>query len=169
MAQTYFAIQTRKQEIFKQFSDNDERLKIRNDITLQNKNLFSTAKKVGVTKFGSFNNSGYQGLYGGMNLSEIENKKDIKKGDLLNRAGATELAANLFRITQTNDIIKNDNILGETQASETHFRVGSKIRKTIQELGGVLPENLPTERPIKELKAEKRRLPRETNKKIKNT
>ncbi len=167
MAQTYFAIQTRKQEILEQFTGNDERLKTRSDITLQNKNLFSTAKKAGVTKFGSFNNSGYQGLYGGMTLNEIENKKNIKKGDLLNRAGATELAANLFRITQTNEIIKKDNITGESEASNLHFKVGNKVRQTIKELGGILPENLPIERHIKELKREKRKLLKNVNKELK--
>jgi len=99
LAQTYFAIQTRKQEIFEQLSEADKRLFIRGEVTSENKKLFSTAKQAGVTKFGSFNDAGYRGLYG-MPLSDIEATKRIKKGELLDRAGTTELAANLFRITQ---------------------------------------------------------------------
>jgi len=109
LAQTYFAIQTRRQEEFKQLSTSDKRLFIRGEVTVENKKLFSTAKRVGVTKFGSFNDAGYRGLYG-MPLNEIEIKKGIKKGELLDRAGTTELAANLFRITQTDEKIKKDNI-----------------------------------------------------------
>ena len=96
LAQTYFAIQTRRQEEFEQLSASDKRLFIRDEVSDENKKLFSTAKKAGVTKFGSFNDMGYRGLYG-MPLANIENKKGIKKGELLNRAGTTELAANLFR------------------------------------------------------------------------
>lgn len=98
MAQTYFAIQTRRQEVFEQLSAFDKRIFIRGEVTSENKKLFSTAKKAGVTKFGSFNDAGYKGLYG-MPLANIENKKGLKKGELLDRAGTTELAANLFRIT----------------------------------------------------------------------
>lgn len=152
MAQTYFAIQTRRQEIFEQLSDVDKRLFIRGEVTDQNKKLFSTVKNAGVTKFGSFNDAGYKGLYG-MPLAEIENKKEIKKGELLDRAGTAELAANLFRITQTDEKIKKDNIKGDHDASQTHFMVGGKVRQTIKDIGGTLPENLPTERHIKELKS----------------
>lgn len=157
MAQTYFAIQTRKQEIFEQLSDTDKRLLIRGEVSEHNKKLFKTAKKAGVTKFGSFNDAGYKGLYG-MPLAEIENKKEIKKGELLDRAGATELAANLFRITQTDEKIKKDKIRGEHNATQTHFMVGGKVRQTIKDIGGTMPENLPTEKHIRELKKEKRKL-----------
>ncbi len=156
MAQTYFAIQTRKHEIFEQFSAADKRLFIRGQVTEHNKKLFSTAKKAGVTKFGSFNDAGYKGLYG-MNLAEIENKKQIKKGELLDRAGTTELAANLFRITQTDEKIKNDKIKGDRDATQTHFMIGGKVRQTIKDIGGTLPENLQPEKHIKELKKEKQK------------
>jgi len=157
MAQTYFAIQTRKQELFENFSEEDKRLFIRGEVTIENKKLFSTAKRAGVTKFGSFNNAGYQGLYG-MSVEEIENRKNIKKGELLDRAGTTELAANLFRITQTDEKIKKDNIKGDDLASRAHFMVGGKVRQTIKDIGGTLPENLQPEKHIKELKNKKKKL-----------
>ena len=165
MAQTYFAVQTRRQEVFEQLSGADKRLFIRGEVSAQNKKLFSTAKGAGVTRFGLFNDAGYKGLYG-MPLSEIENKKAIKKGELLDRAGTTELAANLFRITQTDEKIQKDNVKGESDATQTHFMVGGKVRQTIKDIGGTLPENLPTEKHIRELKSEKRKLLREKNKVI---
>jgi DNA-damage-inducible protein D len=157
IAQTYFAIQTRKHELFEQLSDVDKRLFIRSEVTDQNKKLFSTAKNAGVTKFGSFNDAGYKGLYG-MSLGDIENKKGIKKGELLDRAGTTELAANLFRITQTDEKIKKDNIKGDRDASQTHFMIGGKVRQTIKDIGGTLPENLQMEKHIRELKKEKKKM-----------
>jgi DNA-damage-inducible protein D len=157
MAQTYFAIQTRKQEIFEELSENDKRLFIRGEVTDQNKKLFSTAKNAGVINFGSFNDAGYKGLYG-MPLTKIENKKGIRKGELLDRAGTTELAANLFRITQTDAKIKKDRVRGDRDASQTHFMVGGKVRQTIKDIGGTLPEELPMEKHIKELKKEKKKL-----------
>ncbi|MCX6718210.1 MAG: DNA damage-inducible protein D [Candidatus Staskawiczbacteria bacterium] len=162
MAQTYFAIQTRKQEIFETLSGTDKRLFIRGEVSAENKKLFSTAKGAGVTKFGSFNDAGYKGLYG-MPLANIESKKGIKKGELLDRAGTTELAANLFRITQTDEKIKKDNIRGDDMASRTHFMVGGKVRQTIKDIGGTLPENLPPEKHIKELKSEKKKLLKKKN------
>ena len=163
LAQTYFAIQTRKQEIFEQLSEADKRLFIRGEVTDENKKLFSTAKQAGVKKFGSFNDAGYRGLYG-MRLSDIENKKGIKKGELLDRAGKTELAANLFRITQTDEKIKKDNVKGDSQASGAHFMVGGKVRQTIKDIGGTTPENLESERHIKELKSEKKKMLKNTKK-----
>jgi DNA-damage-inducible protein D len=156
LAQTYFAIQTRKQEIFGQLSEADKRLFIRGEVSEENKKLFSTAKRAGVTKFGSFNDAGYRGLYG-MPLSEIEKKKGIKKNELLDRAGTTELAANLFRITQTEEKIKKENITGDERASRTHFMIGGKVRQTIKDIGGTTPENLPPEKHIKELKNERKK------------
>lgn len=157
LAQTYFAVQTRKQEIFEQLSETDKRLFIRGEVTDENKKLFSTAIRAGVKKFGSFNDAGYLGLYG-MRLRDIENKKGIKKGELLDRAGKTELAANLFRITQTDEKIQNDDIRGDEQASRAHFMVGGKVRQTIKDIGGTTPENLEPERHIKEIKSEKKRV-----------
>ena len=162
MAQTYFAIQTRKQELFENFSEEDKRLFIRGEVTIENKKLFSTAKQAGVTKFGSFNDAGYKGLYG-MPLAEIETKKDIKNGELLDRAGTTELAANLFRITQTDEKIKKDNIKGDDLASRAHFMVGGKVRQTIKDIGGTLPENLQPEKHIKELKKNNKKLLKKKN------
>ena len=153
LAQTYFAIQTRQQEIFEQLSDADKRLFIRGEVSEHNKKLFSTAKGAGVKNFGLFNDAGYRGLYGAP-LADIERNKQIQKGELLDRAGTTELAANLFRITQTDEKIKKDNIKGENPATQAHFMVGGKVRQTIKDIGGTLPEHLPTERHIKELKKE---------------
>lgn len=164
LAQTYFAIQTRKQEVFEQLSAADKRLFIRDEVSAENKRLFSTAKRAGVTKFGSFNDAGYRGLYG-MPLNEIEIRKGIKKGELLDRAGTTELAANLFRITQTDEKIKKDNIKGDYDASQTHFMVGGKVRQTIKDIGGTTPEYLPPERHIRELKSEKKKFLKKGNKK----
>jgi DNA-damage-inducible protein D len=161
-AQTYFAVQTRKQELFENLSEADKRLFIRGEVSFENKKLFRTAKGAGVTKFGSFNDAGYKGLYG-MPLANIENRKGLKKGELLDRAGTTELAANLFRITQTDEKIRKDNIRGDYQASQAHFMVGGKVRQTIKDIGGTLPENLPPEKHIKELKNEKKKLLKEKN------
>jgi DNA-damage-inducible protein D len=166
LAQTYFAIQTRKQEIFEQLPDTSKRLFIRSQVSDHNKKLFKTAQRAGVSKFGLFNDAGYKGLYGA-SLSEIEQKKGIKKGELLDRAGSTELAANLFRITQTDEKIKKDKVQGEYQASQTHFMVGGKVRQTIKEIGGTTPEDLPTERHIKEVKREIKQLKKIGQKRLK--
>ena len=165
LAQSYFAIQTRKQEIFQNLPNNERRLFIRKEVTNQNKKLFKTAKQAGVSNFGSFNDAGYRGLYGSP-LSEIEKIKGIKKGELLDRAGATELAANLFRITQTDEKILKDNIKGEAQAKNTHFMVGGKVRQTIKDIGGVLPERLKPEKHIKEVKKEVKLTARQNKKLI---
>jgi DNA-damage-inducible protein D len=167
VAQTYFAIQTRKQEIFEQLPDVAKRLFIRNEVTDHNKKLSKTAREAGVTQFGLFHDAGYRGLYGS-SLAEIEQKKGIRKGELLDRAGSTELAANLFRITQTDEKISKDNIKGDRAASNTHFMVGGKVRQTIKEIGGELPENLPTERHIKEVKKELKQIERDEIKKLKS-
>ena len=165
LAQTYFAIQTRKQEVFEQLPDAAKRLFIRNEVSDHNKKLFKTAKQANVTKFGLFNDAGYRGLYG-MPLSDIERKKGIKKRELLDRAGSTELAANLFRITQTDEKLKKDKIQGDRSASQTHFMVGGKVRQTIKEIGGTTPEHLPVEKHIKEVKKEVKRLENIKKKKI---
>ncbi|MFA6297417.1 MAG: DNA damage-inducible protein D [Candidatus Paceibacterota bacterium] len=155
LAQTYFAIQTRKQELFEQSSEIDKRIMIRGEVSSENKKLFKTAKKAGVSNFGLFNDAGYKGLYG-MPLGDIEKRKGIKKGGLLDHAGATELAANLFRITQTDEKLKKDNIQNEIDARKTHNMVGGKVRQTIKNIGGTLPENLKPEKHIKEVKKDVR-------------
>lgn len=162
LAQTYFAIQTRRQEVFEQLSQDNKRLFIRDEVTEENKKLFSTAKRAGVKRFGSFNDAGYQGLYG-MPLADVEKNKGLKKGELLDRAGTTELAANLFRITQTDEKIRKDGIRGDDQAAKTHFMVGGKVRQTIKDIGGTTPENLLPEKHIRELKGEKKKLLQEIN------
>ncbi len=111
------------------------------------------------------NDAGYRGLYG-MPLNQVEVRKGVKKGELLDRAGTTELAANLFRITQTDDKIRKDNIRGDFQASQTHFMVGGKVRQTIKDIGGTTPENLPAERHIRELKSEKKKLLKDKNRNL---
>lgn len=153
LAQTYFAIQTRRHEIFNQLADVEKRMYIRGEVTESNKKLFQTARRAGVSNFGLFNDAGYRGLYG-MPLSDVERAKGISKGELLDRAGSTELAANLFRITQTDEKINQENIVGEQAASRAHFMVGGKVRETIKEIGGQLPEYLPTEKNINEIKKE---------------
>lgn len=162
LAQTYFAVQTRKQEVFEKLPDAEKRVFIRGEVSNENKRLFKTAREAGVSNFGLFNDVGYRGLYGSP-LSEIKKKKGIQKGDLLDRAGSTELAANLFRITQTEDKLKKDSIKGDSQARNTHFMVGGKVRQTIKDIGGELPENLKPEKHIKEVRKEIKLLEKNKN------
>lgn len=164
-AQTYFAVQTRKQEIVNKLENDEKRVFIRDEVTDKNKKLFKTAKESGVSKFGVFNDAGYKGLYG-MSLKEVEAKKNLKKGELLDRAGATELAANLFRITQTDEKLKKDGVRSELEATRTHNMVGGKIRQTIKNIGGELPENLKPEDHIKDVRKNVKQLKTEQNKKI---
>jgi DNA-damage-inducible protein D len=153
LAQNYFIIQTRKQEIQNnsQVEKDKKRIFIREEVKNQNKKLFSTAKKSGVSNFGMFNDAGYLGLYG-MNLADIEQKKKIKKGELLDRANSAELAANLFRITQTEERLSQDKILSQQRANQVHNMVGGKVRQTIKDIGGKLPENMESVIHIKEVK-----------------
>ena len=150
--QTYFAIQTRRQELaddkkFQELDEDKKRLFLRNEIKLHNKQLVETASKAGVKSaldFAVFQNHGYKGLYGGLGAKNIHKRKDLKKGqNILDHMGSTELAANLFRATQTDEKLNRDNIKGKNQANQTHYEVGKKVRKTIKELGGVMPERLP--------------------------
>lgn len=154
-AQTYFAVQTRKQEVFKQSSEISKRILIREEVSIQNKKLFSTAKQAGVSNFGLFNDAGYKGLYG-MTLKSIEAKKGLKKGELLNHSGSSELAANLFRITQTDEKLKKEKIQNQALAEQTHNIVGKKVRQTIKDIGGTMPEHLPSEKNIKQVRKEKK-------------
>lgn len=149
-AQTYFAVQTRKQELFETLDGDGKRLFTRQQVISHNKQLFDTAKKAGVEDFGKFNNAGYLGLYG-LTAEDIKRKKGIGYDEILDRAGSTELAANLFRITQTDAKIKMDGVKGESVASATHYDVGSKVRKTIKQIGGTMPEELPAEEHIQDL------------------
>ena len=153
-AQTYFAIQTRLQEIETEQIGQGKRIELRERVKIANKNLFGVAQKAGVSKFGPFNNAGYQGLYG-MGLPEIKTRKQIPQNeDLLDCAGRAELAANEFRITQTEQMLTRKNIQGQEAAIDTHKHVGKEVRETIRKLGGTLPENLPKEPSIKKIIAE---------------
>lgn len=159
--QTYFAIQTRLQEIkqmddYNRLSTEDEkRLFLRNELKKHNLQLAEAAKNAGVIQpidYAIFQNHGYMGLYGGLGAKEIHSKKGLKKSQqILDHMGSTELAANLFRATQTEEKLIRDKVKGKNNANKTHFEVGKKVRKTIQELGGTMPENLPVEDSIKKI------------------
>lgn len=150
--QTYFALQTRRQELaddarFAQLSEDDKRLAIRNEMATHNKHLAAAAKDAGVVTpldYAIFQDHGYRGLYGGMGAKDIHARKGLKKSQkILDHMGSTELAANLFRATQTEEKLKREKVRGKQRANETHFEVGQKVRKTIAELGGTMPERLP--------------------------
>ncbi len=163
LAQTYFAIQTRKQEItrqeYEQLSEDDKRLYTRQNVKSKNKYLFDTAKSAGVKNYGKFNNYGYRGLYNGEDAKDIANRKGIsEKEDVLDYMSSTELAANLFRITQTDEVLKNKNIKYENEACITHHQVGQAVRQTIKRIGGTMPEDLPTPRKsTKQIEEEKKK------------
>lgn len=165
LGQTYFAVKTRQKEISDataQLSEDEKRLAIRDEVTIRNKFLASSAKAAGVetpVDYAVFQNRGYQGLYNGLGMKDIHKRKGLKKSEqILDHMGATELAANLFRITQTDDKLRRENIKGKELANETHFAVGKKVRQTIAELGGTMPENLPTpEISAKKLKQERKK------------
>ncbi|MFA5748402.1 MAG: DNA damage-inducible protein D [Candidatus Absconditabacterales bacterium] len=152
LAKTYFAIQTRKQEMQDQYMEDNKRLYLREEMKTHNKKLMSTAKEAGVNNYANFNDAGYIGLYG-MRVNQVKKVKKLEASDnLLDNIGSEELAANLFRATQTEAKIKRDGIVGQNKADLTHFEVGKKVRKTIQEIGGTMPEKLPTSDHIKEAK-----------------
>lgn len=161
LAQTYFAVQTRKQELsrqeYEQLSEDDKRLYTRNNVKDKNKYLFDTAKLAGVKNYGKFNNYGYKGLYNGETAKDIAQRKGISsKDDILDYMSSTELAANLFRITQTDDVLKNKQIKNEKDACITHHQVGKAVRDTIKKIGGTMPEELPTpEKSTKQIEKEK--------------
>lgn len=161
LGQTYFAVQTRLQEI-RQMEDynrltteNEKRLFLRKEMFEHNKQLAAAAKDAGVVEpldYAIFQNHGYMGLYGGLDAKGIHKRKGLKKSEnILDHMGSTELAANLFRATQTEEKLKRENIKGKQKANQTHFEVGKKVRKTIEEIGGTMPENLPKAVSIKKI------------------
>lgn len=162
LAQTYFAVQTRKQELteeeYKRLSEDEKRLYNRKTVSDRNKYLFDTAKASGVKNYGKFNNAGYMGLYNGETAETIRKRKGLnEKQEILDYMGSAELGANIFRITQTDELLKTNKVNNESEACETHNRVGKAVRKAIKDLGGTMPENLPTpEKSIKELQKEKK-------------
>ena len=147
--QTYFAVQTRKQEIsekyFNSLDENKKRLVTRTQTIEKNKTLYKAAKDSGVVNYGKFTNYGYQGLYGGENAKQIAKRKGLNENEeILDYMGSEELADNLFRIVQTEAKLKNENISNEQDANIAHHEVGKAVRDTIKKLGGTLPEDLPT-------------------------
>ena len=166
--QTYFAIQTRRQELaddetFKRLREDEKRLFLRNELKEHNKQLVEAAQQAGVETtldFAIFQNHGYKGLYGGLDQKAIHQRKGLKKSQkILDHMGSTELAANLFRATQAEEKLRRDNVKSKQKANETHFEVGRKVRQTIQELGGTMPENLPApEKSIKQLESAAKKL-----------
>ena len=163
--QTYFAIQTRRQELqdnknFAGLSEDERRLMLRNELSEHNKSLVSAAKQSGVETgldYAIFQDHGYKGLYGGLGAKDIHASRNLKKSQkILDYMGSTELAANLFRATQTEEKLRRDNIQGKNNANQTHYAVGKKVRETIKELGGTMPEKLPVpEKSITQLARQK--------------
>ena len=166
--QTYFAIQTRIAEVqqmseYQTLTDEEEkRLFLRTEMLKHNSLLASAAKDAGVIDnrdYAIFQNWGYKGLYGGMTANDIHLCKGLKKSQkILDHMGSTELAANLFRATQTEEKLRRENIKGKQHANKTHYEVGAKVRQTIKELGGTMPEELPTVESIKTVEKKKRKL-----------
>ena len=166
--QTYFAIQTRRQELaddatFARLTEDEKRLAIRNELAQHNKYLAAAAKDAGVETsldYAIFQDHGYRGLYGGLTAKDIHARKSLKKSQkILDHMGSTELAANLFRATQTEEKLKREQMRGKQRANQTHYEVGQKVRQTIKELGGTMPEALPTpEHGIKQIESAKKKL-----------
>ena len=151
LAQTYFAVKTRQQELVENYdalTEDQKRLAIRHEMREHNKALAAAAQEAGVIspqEYAIFQNEGYKGLYGGLGAQDIHKRKGLKKSQkILDHMGSTELAANLFRATQTEEKLRRDQVRGKENANQTHYDVGCKVRQTIQDLGGTMPENLPT-------------------------
>ena len=162
VGQTYFAVKTRQQELvdnYDQLTEDQKRLAIRDEIKRHNKSLAEAAQMAGVETsldYATFQNYGYMGLYGGLKAQDIKRRKGLKKSqDILDHMGSTELAANLFRATQTDEKLRRENVQGKDAANRTHYEVGAKVRQTIADLGGTMPEDLPTpEKSVKQLARE---------------
>lgn len=165
LGQTYFAVKTRQQELIDNYDSLDEdqkRLAIRNEMKEHNKLLVAAAKDAGVESqldYAIFQNHGYMGLYNGMKAKDIHAHKGLKSGqNILDYMGHEELAANLFRATQTEAKLRRDNIQGKENANKTHYTVGKAVRDTIGRLGGTMPEDLPTpEKSIKQIEREQKK------------
>ena len=165
LGQTYYAVKTRQQELIENYenlSEDQKRIAIRQEMKEHNKMLVAAAKDAGVETtldYAIFQNYGYMGLYGGLKASDIKERKGLKKSqDILDYMGYEELAANLFRATQTEAKLRRENIQGKQEANKTHFEVGKKVRDTIKDLGGTMPEDLPTpEKSIQQLEREQKK------------
>ena len=164
LAQTYFAIQTRKQELLEQEYNSlteDEKRFYQRDLTKKgNYSLNQTAKKAGVKNFDKFHNAGYKGLYNGETANDIAKRKGLRyREDILDNMGSVELGANIFRITQTEALLEKQEAPNEIIATNTHYKVGKTVRKAIEDLGGTMPEYLPTpDKSLKELEKENNNL-----------
>ncbi len=168
--QTYFAVQTRRQELadegrdFDKLAEYEKRLLLRQELRRHNRQLVDTARGAGVETtidYAIFQNHGYRGLYGGLNAQGIHKRKGLKKSQkILDHMGSTELAANLFRATQTEERLRKEGIKGKERANLTHFEVGQKVRKAIADIGGTMPENLPSAESIKKLEPGGRKEPK---------
>ncbi len=169
LGQTYFAIQTRKQEItekeYSKLTEDEKRFYQRNLTKKGNYSLNQVAKKCGVKNFDKFHNAGYRGLYNGESADDIAKRKGLRyREDILDNMGSEELAANLFRISQTESKLKRDNVTGEKDANETHYNIGKNIREVIAKNGGTMPEDLPTpKKSLKELEKEEIKKLKENN------
>lgn len=165
LGQTYFAVKTRQQELIENFdslSEDQRRLSIRREIKIHNKSLAEAAKNAGVETnldYAEFQNRGYAGLYGGLTAKDIHQRKGLKKSQqILDYMGSTELATNLFRSTQADEKLRRDNIIEKKEAGDIHYEVGQKVRQTIADLGGTMPEDLPTPaKGIKQLEREEKK------------
>ena len=169
LAQTYFAVQTRKQEIsekeYSMLTEDEKRFYQRNLTRKGNYSLNQAAKKSGVKNFDKFHNAGYKGLYNGETANDIAKRKGLRyREDILDNMGSDELIANLFRISQTEQKLKKDNIKTEKDANKTHYEVGKKVRNAIADIGGTMPEDLPTpKKSLKQLEKEKSKQLKEKN------
>jgi DNA-damage-inducible protein D len=158
LGQTYFAIQTRRQELSDESSEDERRIMLREEMKQHNLNLAGAAKGAGVIEpihYAIFQNHGYEGLYGGLDQKGIHARKGLKKSQqILDHMGSTELAANLFRATQTEEKLRREGIRGRDAANRTHREVGAKVRQTIKELGGTMPEALPVRKALSQSSGE---------------
>lgn len=159
--QTYFAIQTRRQELSDEQVETQRRLAIRAELRTHNSQLADAAKDAGVIApldYAIFQNHGYMGLYGGLDAQDIHRRKGLKKGEqILDHMGSTELAANLFRATQAEEKLRREKITGKDKANQAHWEVRAKVRQTIKELGGTMPEALLPAESIKKLETRHRK------------
>lgn len=162
LGQTYFAVKTRQQELiedYERLSEEQKRIAIRNEMKRHNSALADAAHDAGIKEprdYAIFQNYGYMGLYNGLKAKDIKERKGLKKNqNILDYMGSTELAANLFRATQTEEKLRREHIQGKSEANKTHFEVGKKVRQTIKELGGTMPEDLPTpEKSVRQIEKE---------------
>jgi len=172
LGQTYFAVQTRRQELAddKALQEDQKRLLSRAEMKKHNKNLAGVAKQSGVVQpvdYAIFMDHGYRGLYGGLGMRDIHERKRLKpKGHILDHMGSLELAANLFRTTQAEDKLRRENVRSKEVANRIHSEVGRKVRKTIHELGGTMPENLPVAESITKVESREKKRLRAEQKKI---